>query len=500
MPTAFSAKPRVSRAGKPPVFVLARGPQKSFGTDPGDVADLTGNYAAGVRTGGASWVDGPWGPCLSFDGTGNVTTSVFPTWKDFTVSLWFDAVSAAAAFSRIVDCAYDTSFWLGRDGSGTATNWGGGVRQSGAPYGTFGTVSPNAKWHHLSMTRIGTAQTIYADGLVIATATVPATALSGVRMDLGALTDLSSPYTGQLANLFLYDYGISAQQNSLDFGDPDRWYRDTRGRSARRSVFLATFPAPVTATFANASAPSAAVFNSGTVNTATFTAAASPPSVAFGVNVGTTASFAAASPPAATGFNAGTVNTASATAAAGPSAAALSATVLVGSVAATFTAAAGSPAVAVGVYQRAPAAPIRVAVEAALKGSPAVQSLVGTRVYPLVLTEKRPPPALLYALQSDVKGRNLSGPNGTSAARFEFVCVSRTLSDGQNLAESVRNLIDGLTNSTLGLPGGGSLQLMEVTHKDESDSVTDSADGTAQSFFLTSFVYSIRYRVPTPAR
>ena len=89
------AKPRVPRiyqpAGAPDYWALMNAPGKTHAQDAGDVADLTGRTASGVRSPGCTWTTGPNGQRPRFDGTGGTVTvtGLAPQTGSFAVTLRF---------------------------------------------------------------------------------------------------------------------------------------------------------------------------------------------------------------------------------------------------------------------------------------------------------------------------------------------------------------------------------------------------------------------------
>ena len=140
---------------------------------------------------------------------------------------------------------------------------------------------------------------------------------------------------------------------------------------------------------------------------------------------------------------------------------------------------------------------IRRAVVAALKADSNVSSIVGAKVYPLSQIQSVTLPALVYDLQSDVPGQTLSGPDGTSQARFDFVCLSKSLDDDETLADAVRNVFDGITNVIL---TGSSCFVLEAYKLDEDDEYSPPIDGTPKGTIQTPVTVMIRYRKPKPSR
>lgn len=142
-------------------------------------SSVWGNHGttSGMETSAWSFSDSLQRKQLSFDGFDDyLDTSCNIAFGDFTVSCWvLAAASGNVEFDRIFDKLYDTGFWLGL---GTSGNVKGGIRQSSAPYGLSCAMSWG-EWHHVSMSRYGSTQTIIVDGgLATASQSCSSTAIS----------------------------------------------------------------------------------------------------------------------------------------------------------------------------------------------------------------------------------------------------------------------------------------------------------------------------------
>jgi hypothetical protein len=178
-------------------------------------ADSSGNGNTGTLTGSPlpGWTTGINGGALNFLASGStyISTGYNTNLGDFTVCAWFNSSSDTAS-QRIVDKSYSGGFWLGHDTAGTANKWGGGVEESGAPYGINVTLNDGV-WHHLCSVRSGTTHTIYGDGgAVTASNTVSAAPVDGSALTLGALTGGGGNYfTGNIDDVRIYNRALNAQ-------------------------------------------------------------------------------------------------------------------------------------------------------------------------------------------------------------------------------------------------------------------------------------------------
>jgi hypothetical protein len=147
-----------------------------------------------------------------FDGGDDFAATNYNTaLTNFTACVWFktsDSTNVAAA--RIIDKNFTTGFWLGKNSSGAANSWGGGVREDSPPYGRYITLT-DGQWHFLVSSRSGTTHTIYGDGITNTTSgTVSSTALStNVLTIAGGATQRLK---GNIAQVSIYNRALSATE------------------------------------------------------------------------------------------------------------------------------------------------------------------------------------------------------------------------------------------------------------------------------------------------
>lgn len=191
---------------------------------------LSPGQLLGARTGTTSWVGGPFGPCLSFDGTsGYVSTGVLhPT--NITLALWFKVTSFTPSFPVLVRC-YNQS---GAPGSGAdiyLNGLGGGsgytaigfeVVVGGVVTGItsgFGNLVLNA-WYFAIGTYDGSTMNLYVftpTGLNAVTHAGPSGPLSYSNRPtdpwtIGALGSAGANFAGLIDDVSIRDHALSSAE------------------------------------------------------------------------------------------------------------------------------------------------------------------------------------------------------------------------------------------------------------------------------------------------
>ena len=158
---------------------------ENIGTTTLDSSGNTNTATFGTGSSAPTWGTGKYGVGLSFNATNKTILSTGYTGQlgDFTVSLWFKDDGTVQNFERLIDKNYAAGFWLGRNNS-NANSWGGGIIEPGGNYGIYGTF-PDNQWNHLVSIRRGTTHELYANGVLVASNTVPSTALDTTPLNFG---------------------------------------------------------------------------------------------------------------------------------------------------------------------------------------------------------------------------------------------------------------------------------------------------------------------------
>jgi hypothetical protein len=89
-------------------------------------------------------------------------------------------------------------------------------------------------------------------------------------------------------------------------------------------------------------------------------------------------------------------------------------------------------------------------VEAVLQriilAAPAVSALIGSRLYPNIVPQKAPNPAMTYQQISGPRLHDMQGAVGMCKARFQINCWAASYAKAKELAETVRLTLDGYSS------------------------------------------------------
>ena len=154
------------------------------------------------------------GGSIVFDGVDDVAqTSYGPRLNDFTVVAWFRSVGVTTNYNRIVDKDYIGGLWIGRNAS-NPNSWGGGVLESGSPFGRYITLNDN-QWHMIVSRREGTTHTIYGDGITNSVSgSVLSNPLSNTSFAFGAWSgnSTSQRLTGNISQVLIYNRALTPSE------------------------------------------------------------------------------------------------------------------------------------------------------------------------------------------------------------------------------------------------------------------------------------------------
>ena len=98
---------------------------------------------------------------------------------------------------------------------------------------------------------------------------------------------------------------------------------------------------------------------------------------------------------------------------------------------------------------------IEIALYAHLTNDTGVNALVGSRVYPLQLSQGAALPAISYQRISGPREYDLAGPTGRSRPRMQIDCWANSYSTVKNLASKVISSLNGLNGNMGGVDVDG---------------------------------------------
>lgn len=158
-------------------------------------------------------------PALRFTGNNGMRTSNNLSFNDWSMFVAFKNVAGATSYERLLDHDYINGFWFGRNAA-TASSFGGGVKESGSPYGRFVTVT-DGQWNLIGNQRAATSHTIWANGNFSggSTGAVNGTATTSNRVGVGMWHNNGTP--GQQAEnidfseVLIYGDDLTSDQRNL---------------------------------------------------------------------------------------------------------------------------------------------------------------------------------------------------------------------------------------------------------------------------------------------
>ena len=138
---------------------------------------------------------------------------------------------------------------------------------------------------------------------------------------------------------------------------------------------------------------------------------------------------------------------------------------------------------------------LREAIQARLLASPAITTLVGSRIYFGALPQTASlltGPALTFSIISRPYGLNLGGADGTSSGHIQFSAWSLYQKTSDQLAQAVRDRFCGFAGSI------GGLEITACIPEDEVDLPEPPRAGTDQWLYHIAVNYRMNHRVSLP--
>lgn len=110
-----------------------------------------------------------------------------------------------------------------------------------------------------------------------------------------------------------------------------------------------------------------------------------------------------------------------------------------------------------------------------LNGAQAVTDIIGTSIYPLVMSADVVLPAIVYQQISGQRDQVMAGPSGLASPRFQITCWADTYKKADELADAVRQTLDGYSGIV------ESVVIQAIHLLDEADMPGIRPDNKAQS-------------------
>jgi hypothetical protein len=79
--------------------------------------------------------------------------------------------------------------------------------------------------------------------------------------------------------------------------------------------------------------------------------------------------------------------------------------------------------------------------------APVVSNLIGTRIYPNIVPQKAPMPAVTYQQISGPRLHDMQGAVGMAKARYQINCWAESYAKSKELDEAVRLTLDGYSSA-----------------------------------------------------
>lgn len=120
------------------------------------------------------------------------------------------STTATGAYQRILDKAFATGFYIGRNAT-TANSWGGGVRESGSPFGIFATFN-DGDWQMIGLSRSGTSIKLWNKGNVVNSKTGVSTATDTTGLRIARDPAVAYGLGGYETAVLMYDRELTPAQ------------------------------------------------------------------------------------------------------------------------------------------------------------------------------------------------------------------------------------------------------------------------------------------------
>ena len=140
------------------------------------------------------------------------------SFTNFTFYVVFNNTAGANEYERLVDHDYINGFWFGRN-STVANSFGGGVKESNAPYGVYVTAQ-DGQWNIIGNQRDDTTHNVWNNGDFAnkSSNTVTATATTSTRVGIGGWANGSGSQQAaniDIAEIVFYKSALSLNNREI---------------------------------------------------------------------------------------------------------------------------------------------------------------------------------------------------------------------------------------------------------------------------------------------
>lgn len=140
----------------------------------------------------------------------HLITDITAAYSDFTIVVLYKDRGTATSYERLVDKDFSSGFWIGRNDT-AANAWGGGVRETSAPYGIYITQT-DGNWNTIVSRRSGTTHKVTDGDSVSTSNTVSGTATNGTALYIGIAYTLAGPGSVNIAQVAVFSDDLSDAQ------------------------------------------------------------------------------------------------------------------------------------------------------------------------------------------------------------------------------------------------------------------------------------------------
>jgi hypothetical protein len=141
-----------------------------------------------------------------------ITTNYTQALGNFTAIAIYkcNSTTATGTYQRILDKAFATGFFIGRNNL-TANSWGGGVKQAASPYGIYATF-PDLQWQMIGLSRTGTSIKLWNKGTVVNSQTGVGTAMDTTALKIARDPSVAYGLNGYCSATLIYSRELTPDE------------------------------------------------------------------------------------------------------------------------------------------------------------------------------------------------------------------------------------------------------------------------------------------------